>query len=124
MTNPVMSVHTQHRMDGDQRVELGRACWFWCPGCDMQHMVNVIGEDGSAASVTWDWDGSVEAPTFSPSILLTGGSKDVRCHSFIRSGRWEFLGDCSHSLAGQTVDMVPLPDWLVHPETNSNTPEN
>ena len=35
------------------------------------------------------------------------------CHSFIRNGHWEFLGDCAHSLAGQTVPMVPVPDWLV-----------
>jgi hypothetical protein len=35
------------------------------------------------------------------------------CHSFIRDGHWEFLGDCAHQLAGQTVPMVPLPDWLV-----------
>lgn len=36
------------------------------------------------------------------------------CHSFIRNGHWEFLGDCAHSLAGQTVPMVPVPDWMVH----------
>lgn len=34
------------------------------------------------------------------------------CHSFLRAGRWQFLGDSAHALAGQTVDMVPLPDWL------------
>lgn len=31
------------------------------------------------------------------------------CHSFLRVGRWEFLGDSAHQLAGQTVEMVPLP---------------
>lgn len=30
------------------------------------------------------------------------------CHSFVRAGRIEFLGDCTHALAGQTV---PLPPW-------------
>ena len=30
------------------------------------------------------------------------------CHSFIRDGRIQFLGDCTHHLAGQTVD---LPDF-------------
>jgi hypothetical protein len=34
------------------------------------------------------------------------------CHSFIRNGQWEFLGDCAHKLAGQTVPLPPLPDWL------------
>lgn len=35
------------------------------------------------------------------------------CHSFLRAGRWEFLSDSAHGLAGQTVEMVPLPDGLV-----------
>lgn len=35
------------------------------------------------------------------------------CHSFIREGQWQFLGDCEHKLAGQTVPMVPVPDWMV-----------
>jgi hypothetical protein len=35
------------------------------------------------------------------------------CHSFLHAGRWQFLGDSGHALAGQTVDMVPLPDWLL-----------
>ncbi len=34
--------------------------------------------------------------------------KCVRCHTFITDGRIQFLGDCSHKLAGQTVD---LPAW-------------
>ena len=34
------------------------------------------------------------------------------CHSFIRNGQWQFLSDSAHRLAGQTVPMVPLPDWL------------
>ena len=35
------------------------------------------------------------------------------CHSFLKDGQWQFLGDCAHGLAGQTVPMVPLPDWLM-----------
>lgn len=30
------------------------------------------------------------------------------CHSFVTEGRIQFLGDCTHALANQTVD---LPDW-------------
>lgn len=33
---------------------------------------------------------------------------DNVCHSFVRAGKIEFLGDCTHALAGQTV---ALPDW-------------
>ena len=32
----------------------------------------------------------------------------TRCHSFVREGRIEFLSDCTHALAGQTVE---LPDF-------------
>ena len=35
------------------------------------------------------------------------------CHSFLRAGVWDFLGDCAHHLAGQQVPMVDLPEWLV-----------
>lgn len=35
------------------------------------------------------------------------------CHSFLHAGRWQFLGDSTHELAGQTVDLPPLPDYLV-----------
>jgi hypothetical protein len=31
---------------------------------------------------------------------------DHRCHSFVVDGQIQFLGDCTHKLAGQTV---PLP---------------
>jgi hypothetical protein len=31
-----------------------------------------------------------------------------RCHSFVREGKIEYLGDCEHYLQGQTVE---LPEW-------------
>ena len=34
----------------------------------------------------------------------------MACHTFVTDGRIQFLGDCTHALAGQTVD---LPDWPV-----------
>lgn len=37
-----------------------------------------------------------------------GTDVQSRCHTFIRAGKIEFLGDCTHALAGQTV---ALPDW-------------
>lgn len=35
------------------------------------------------------------------------------CHSFLRNGVWEFLGDSAHRLAGQRVPVEPLPDWYL-----------
>lgn len=74
---------------------------FWCPGCDTAHGVRVKGAAG-----VWGWNRSVDAPTFSPSVLAHGG--DTRCHSYVVEGDIRFLSDCSHALAGQTV---PLPEW-------------
>jgi hypothetical protein len=35
------------------------------------------------------------------------------CHSFLRDGIWQFLGDSAHKLANQSVPMEPLPEWAV-----------
>lgn len=87
----------------------GKKLYLWCPGCDDLHGVEVSGEGA------WAWDGNLDAPTISPSILVTSSDPTKpRCHSFVRAGRWEFLGDSTHALAGQTVNIVPVPDWLAN----------
>lgn len=91
--------------DGDLHY---RRCLVWCPGCDDIHAMNIEGED--KPTPCWDWDGSRTKPTFEPSILVQ--FIDKHCHSYLRAGVWEFLGDSTHSLAGQKVKMVPIPDWL------------
>jgi hypothetical protein len=82
---------------------------FKCPGCRCRHSVRT-GGTGIKAKVAWAFSGTVDRPTFSPSILcnphLSPGAQG-RCHSFVREGRIEFLDDSGHELAGQTVD---LPD--------------
>lgn len=126
MANPVMRVNRALRarpdlppgtvLDSDDEtmwVRDGRRCWVWCPGCDGAHALAVVGEDGSRPEgPTWEWDGNTTAPTFSPSLLVHAAGDHPRCHSFIRAGSWQFLGDCGHDLAGQTVPLPPLPDWL------------
>jgi hypothetical protein len=83
--------------DGEQ------AIFFWCPGCETNHWVPVSGPRA------WQWNQSVETPTLSPSILVSWESGEERkrnvCHSFVREGRIEFLGDCTHALAGQTIQL-------------------
>jgi len=104
---------------------------FWCPECESYHAIPVSG--GGA----WSFNGNEEAPTFAPSILVRGGhygpggeahcwckynaariagGKEPSgfacriCHSFVTDGRIQFLGDCTHALVGQTVDLPTLPD--------------
>jgi hypothetical protein len=78
---------------------------FICPGCGYSHSFRVNAKD----SPNWTWNGSMERPTFSPSLLVNKSTAEQRCHSYVKDGRIEFLGDCHHSLAGQTVE---LEDWI------------
>ncbi|MGN7292355.1 DUF6527 family protein [Rhizobium sp. SAFR-030] len=85
---------------------------YWCPGCNGAHQVMV----GDGAGPRWGYNGDPELPTFTPSVLVTYNGRDAGisgappaiCHSFVTGGRIQFLGDCTHELAGQTVD---LPDF-------------
>lgn len=118
--NPLVVVRTQVDMLGRP---VARGLWLWCPGCNKAHRPRAATEDGSRADngPYWDWNGATdETFTIFPSLLCNANAEPDqvaaghhRCHSLIRNGRWEFLADCTHALAGQTVPMVPVPDWLV-----------
>ncbi len=105
------------------RLEAEGCASFNCPGCGMEHIIMVSGPHA------WQWNGSIERPTLSPSVLFASGHfaqgwkgpecwctynashpeqaedgfKCLRCHSFVREGMIQFLSDSTHSLAGQTV---------------------
>ena len=84
----------------------GKAYLFKCPGCGENH---VLWERLDSGRPGWTWNGDFDRPTVNPSILLKTelpGKVDV-CHSFITNGRIQFLPDCTHPLAGKTVE---LPD--------------
>jgi hypothetical protein len=71
----------------------------------------------------WIFNGNMEKPTFSPSILvrgtqpvtdaeaaaiLAGAKVDPRplvCHSFVHDGFIQYLPDCTHEFAGKTIPM-------------------
>lgn len=111
--NPIVVVRT---VVNSADVPEGRSLWVWCPGCEEAHRPRAALPDGSrpdSARPYWEWNGATdETFTISPSLLVRGAGNSV-CHSFIRGGRWEFLSDCTHALAGQTVPMVPVPDWML-----------
>lgn len=81
----------------------GKTLLHWCPGCKSLHPINV--EKPNSWNAQWLWDGNVEQPTFNPSINIVG-----RCHYFIHGGQIKYQGDCTHSLAGQTVPLPPIPE--------------
>ncbi|MNE77447.1 hypothetical protein D3C80_1737640 [compost metagenome] len=72
-----------------------------CPACKQIHVVNK----------TWSFNGEYEKPTLSPSLLVTalfmGDIENYVCHSFVTDGNIQFLSDCTHDMAGITVE---LPD--------------
>lgn len=87
---------------------------FWCPGCDEPHQVTIAG------AAPWGFNGDYDQPTFTPSYLTWSDPKPnidpeydptgkyrngFRCHSYIKDGSIEFLTDCTHTLAGKTVEL-------------------
>ena len=104
---------------------------WWCPGCRRAHSI----QHGDGPGPRWQWNGSAERPTFTPSVLVRGiredmdaatqaaydelGTHELRgalddprfssvCHSFVVDGQMQMLSDCTHALASQTV---PIPPW-------------
>jgi hypothetical protein len=88
-----------------------------CPGCNCKHIIAT--KEPQSNGAVWAFNGDMDKPTFSPSLLIRTGSHatpeyvdppecpPTTCHSFITDGKIQFLGDCTHALKGQTVD---LPD--------------
>lgn len=114
---------------GVLRILEGGLLAFWCPGCKRAHTVRV-----APAPEPWGFSGDYLRPTFTPSVLVTGrdftpkgradydawcaagfpkpaptfDNADTRCHSFVRDGQIQFLTDCTHALAGNTVPLAPF----------------
>jgi hypothetical protein len=82
----------------------GDGCYFhWCPGCEEMHPL----PDG------WTFDGNLEKPTFAPSFKHSwGGRPDVCCHYILTAGILNYCADSTHELAGKSVPLPPLPEWL------------
>ncbi len=99
-----------------------------CPGCGHVHALSV--QQMESGRPVWGFNDDMDKQTFTPSLKVsTGiyvpGHEDWRkkiplddqedyiknssiCHSFITNGRIQFLSDCTHALAGQTVDLPEL----------------
>lgn len=79
---------------------------FECPGCNKLHVVYLT----TPGRPHWEFNDDMVNPTFSPSIHVywERNGKPHICHSFVKNGQIQYLGDCTHSMAGKTVT---LPDW-------------
>ena len=96
----------------------------WCPGCNQDHEFAIDRPFHNGAR--WSFDGNVDAPTFNPSMNIRVGPYPSRddpsdkleghidvCHYFLHGGRIQFLGDCTHALKGQTIDLPDLPPQIL-----------
>jgi Family of unknown function (DUF6527) len=98
--NPIVVARQTRNLDG----RTGIRHYYWCPGCDALHGIAVRphSQDNGAG---WDFTGTLECPTYAPSQLSTHEiwkghgvpAEHFVCHTFIRNGMVEFLGDCSHA---------------------------
>lgn len=105
---------------------------FYCPGCKEYHAVHVDRPEHPV----WGFNGNYEKPTFTPSILVKSGHycdhakpddcwcnfkerfpdegeppfKCGICHTYVTDGKIRYLDDCTHELAGQTIDMPEPPE--------------
>lgn len=94
----------------------GNYLFHYCAGCESMHQIKIGGDR------PWQFNGNLEKPTFSPSVKMTydgpqpGELEDGRripyscCHYFVNDGMIQYLGDCTHKLAGQTLPMQDLPE--------------
>lgn len=60
------------------------------------------------ANGDWTWNNDIDKPTIQPSILSECPNICDRCHALINDGKVQFLSDCSHELAGQTLDLLEI----------------
>jgi len=113
-------------------------CWHPCevneathieintPGPYTTRFIPVILKGTRKGTGCWTWNGDTEKPTLKPSIstkgtvpitneeadrILAGEKiepKPLNCHTWITDGKVKFKNDCTHELAGQTLDLLEL----------------
>ena len=106
---------------GVLRIGEGDHLLFWCPGCKEMHQIRARADGQHHPGEAWGFNLDYDKPTFTPSVLVRGKRRitddeydriragerlsipDQVCHSFVTDGQIQFLGDCTHELAGQTV---------------------
>jgi hypothetical protein len=96
----------------------------YCTACKTHH---AFGEG-------WSFNGDFEYPTFQPSMLVRSGHyipghedpcwctynaahpdnhapfECKVCHSFVTDGKIQYLSDCTHEYAGQTLELQDIDD--------------
>lgn len=112
-----MAKFVQGDKNGIHESYLGPDYLFKCVGCGCDH--GIWTTDKNRNNAIWSFNEDLEKPTVSPSILVhyptyrevkdgvgvKGTEYNHICHSFINDGKIQYLSDCTHELAGQTIDL-------------------
>ncbi len=96
---------------------------FHCPGCGHLHSYTVGGylpgeiealKERNGGKLPdqmpprWTFNGNLERPTFTASLLINKDHPKSRCHLFVTDGQIVYQQDCHHDLRGKTVAMVDI----------------
>jgi hypothetical protein len=97
-----------------------------CPGCKHGHEISIDSDRTREAGVPiWGYNGNVDKPTFTPSLLVRTGvhagmkrmeddtdedwqrilNRSSICHSQITDGKIYYYNDTTHELKGQTIEL-------------------
>jgi len=105
----------------------------WCPGCEHMHII--LTSEPQESGARWSFNGNVEKPTFTPSVLIRSGHyangdnmtcwctyerrfgkpapfECTICHYNLDNGVLTFHGDSTHKL--RAASQVPLPELPEH----------
>lgn len=84
--------------------------WIMMPGPFRDRFIPVQLQGQREGTGNWTWNGDCGKPTLKPSVLTWNGDgpNSDRCHTWITDGQAIFLNDCTHALAGQTLDLLDL----------------
>lgn len=82
---------------------------FFCPGCGLEHPYTI----NSKTRPNWNWNGDLEKPTLTPSLLCNPSYPEHRCHLSLTDGIINYYDDCFHKLKNQQIPLVELSDdWI------------
>lgn len=81
---------------------------FYCPGCGHHHIYYTRNENPLP---NWTFNGNMESPTFSPSLLnrwgkyVPGYENKIKgggiCHLNVTNGKIDYYDDCTHEYKGR-----------------------
>lgn len=86
--------------------------YYRCPACKGLHMF----VDGEGDGPRWIWNHNFTSPTVAQEVQhVTSVRRSARlvghtCRYYITNGRMQFAAQCTHTLAGQIVSMLPFTD--------------